>query len=202
MPTKKYAIVLIGYQNDYFSPQGVLSAVIDETARVTGVVANTVDLLIKLRAGSVTIVSTPIVFTSDYSELNEPVGILKTIKECGAFKAGTHGAQTIPEIAQFGQRIVELPGKRGLNAFSNTDLDAMLRHQGITDLAIAGAVTSVCIDSTARAAHERGYRVSILSDCTVGRTVIEQDFYCKHIMPLYADVIDRFTWMSRLGLVS
>ncbi|MFZ5593725.1 MAG: cysteine hydrolase family protein [Pseudomonadota bacterium] len=202
MTAEKTAIVLIGYQNDYFSPHGALTAVIEENARVTGVLAHTVDLLTQLHASPLTIVSTPIVFTEGYSELYEPVGILKTIKECGAFKAGTHGAQTIPEIAQFGQRIVELPGKRGLNAFSNTDLDAMLRRKGITDLVIAGAVTSLCIDSTARSAHERGYKVTILSDCTAGRTALEQNFYCSQIMPLYAEVIDHATWLSRTDLSS
>ena len=55
---------------------------------------------------------------------------------------------------------------------------------------IAGVVTSICIDSTGRAAHERGYRVSILKDCTAGRTSFEQNFYCENIFPLYASVIE------------
>ncbi len=51
-------------------------------------------------------------------------------------------------------------------------------------------MTSICIDSTGRAAHERGYRVSVLKDCTAGRTDFEQDFYCDKVFPLYAQVID------------
>jgi nicotinamidase-related amidase len=49
-------------------------------------------------------------------------------------------------------------------------------------------VTSLCIDSTGRAAYERGYSVTILSDCTSGRTTAEQDFFCKTIFPLYGGV--------------
>lgn len=40
-------------------------------------------------------ISTPILFTPDYSELIDPVGILKTIKDVQAFKKGTKGAQPI-----------------------------------------------------------------------------------------------------------
>ena len=50
-------------------------------------------------------------------------------------------------------------------------------------------VTSLCIDSTGRAAYERGYNVIILSDCTSGRSRGEQDFDCEHIFPLYGSAV-------------
>src|SRR5215470_13512396 len=81
-------------------------------SRVTSALANTVDLLKRLFSTPVLIVSTPLGFTSDYSELTEPVGILKTVKEMGAFKAGTKGAETSPELRRFGERNLEVPGKR------------------------------------------------------------------------------------------
>ncbi|MGB1907571.1 MAG: cysteine hydrolase family protein, partial [Spongiibacter sp.] len=112
-----------------------------------------------------------------------------TIKEVGAFKAGATGSQTIPQLKKYETIIKEIPGKRGLNAFSNTDLEATLRSNGIEELVLAGAVTSVCIDSTGRHAADRGFNVSILSDCTSGRTTFEQEFYCDTIFPLYAKVI-------------
>ncbi len=136
-----------------------------------------------------TVVSTPIHFTDDYSELIEPVGILKTIKEVGAFRRNDMGSEAIPELVAMGDRILTLPGKRGLDAFSNTDLDDLLRQRKIRRVILAGVVTSICIDSTGRAAHERGFQVTILSDCTAGRTRYEQDFYCREVFPLYATVL-------------
>ena len=190
MDPQHAALVLIGYQNDYFATDGVLYRVIEEASRVTGTLANTVDLLEHLSSTPVLIVSTPLGFTPDYSELTEPIGILKTVKEMGAFKAGTKGAETIPELRRLGERIVEVPGKRGLNAFSNTDLENLFQQRGITNVVFAGVVTSICVDSTGRSAFERGYKVAILSDCTSGRTTFEQDFYCENVFPLYAEVID------------
>jgi len=186
---EKTAIILIGYQNDYFSDEGILHDVIEESSRVTGVLSNTVKLIEHLKSTPTLIISTPIIFTSDYSELVDPVGILKVIKDKQVFKADTVGAETIPEIRQFDKRITEISGKRGLNAFSNTILDEYLKKNKITNVIFAGTVVSICIDSTARAAFEKGYKVSILSDCTSGRTVFEQKFYCENIFPIYAKVI-------------
>jgi nicotinamidase-related amidase len=123
---------------------------------------------------------------------------LKLVKELGAFKAGTKGSETLAEIRRFGERVVEVPGKRGLNAFSNTELDELLRRHGITTVALAGCKTSLCIDSTGRSAYDKGYRVVILSDCTAGTDDIEQKFYCEKIFPLYSGVIDRKRFLALL----
>ena len=65
----------------------------------------------------------------------------------------------------------------------------MLRDKGITRVLLAGMVTSLCIDSTGRAAYERGYSVTVLSDCTSSRTATEQDFFCSTVFPLYGEVL-------------
>ena len=199
MDAKTTAIVLIGYQNDYFSNNGVLHAVVGDTARSIGVLPNTIDMLERLQHTDAMLVTTPIIFTSNYEELIDPVGILKAVKEAGAFKKGTKGAENIPEILQFGKRIANVPGKRGLNAFTDTRLEAIFKKRGIKDVVIAGAVTSICIDSTARAAFEKGFRVTILADCTCGRTILEQEFYCEKVFPLYASVMDHNQLLEQLG---
>lgn len=185
------ALILIGYQNDYFSHDGILRGVVEESSAVTNILENTVNLVTQLSGTTVPIVATPIVFTEDYQELDEdPVGILKVIKEVGAFKAGSKGSETIPELVQFGSRIDQIPGKHGLNAFSNTELQAYLEARNVSNLVLAGTVTSICIDSTARSAYERGFRVYVLSDCTSARTNFEQEFYCRNIFPIYCEVLD------------
>lgn len=193
MDLEKTAVVFIGYQNDYFANDGILRGVIEEPGRSSTVLANTIALIRQLEPSEALLISTPIIFTPDYEELSEPVGILKAIKDAEAFKAGTTGSETIKEFQSFAERILEVPGKRGLNAFSNTELHDILKSNGITDLVLAGAVTSICIDSTGRAGFENGYAVHILEDCTASRTPLEQQFYCDTIFPLYANVISSKT---------
>ena len=148
---------------------------------------STLEILEKLAPTDIPLITTrfslPKITTNGWS-----IGILKTIKEVGAFKEGTSGSATIDQFEPYKERITEVPGKRGLNAFSNTDLEKLLKEKNIENLVLAGAVTSICIDSTGREAFERGYKVTQLSNCTSGRTLIEQDFYCENVFPLYSEV--------------
>ncbi|NEO84922.1 MAG: cysteine hydrolase family protein [Spirulina sp. SIO3F2] len=182
------ALILVGYQNDYFGETGLLHQVVEESSKVNNVIANTISLLTHLPS-SLLIISTPINFTPNYEELVNPVGILKTIKEVGALQANTYGSEMIKPLVPFRERIIDVHGKRGFNAFAHTNLDHLLKQKGVEHVVIAGTITSICIDSTGRCAHELGYQVSILSDCTASRTIFEQEFYCQHIFPAYADVL-------------
>lgn len=202
MNPQNTALLLIGFQNDYFSPEGILHNVIEASAKAIKTVENTTRLVQHLAKTPVSIIATPIFFTTDYTELVEPVGILKTIKEVGAFKEGTTGSETIKELLPFEDDILEVPGKRGFNAFINTNLDEVLKKREITHLVIAGAVTSICIDSTGRSAHEKGYRVSVLSDCTSARTTFEQSFYLEDVFPLYAETITTDELLDALNVTA
>ena len=84
MNTNNTALLLIGFQNDYFAPNGILHGIVEESSKVTNALSNTIHLLDCLEPTSVLIVETPIFFTSSYEEIVEPIGILKTIKEVGA----------------------------------------------------------------------------------------------------------------------
>ena len=184
--TVNKAIILIGLQNDYFSDDGILKEVVEESSKVSNIIENIINLVERIE--NTLIISTPIIFSEDYNELVEPVGILQTIKEVGAFKKGTKGAETIDQIKAFGDKIIEIPGKLGLNAFANTSLEETLSSKNIEEVILAGTVASICIDSTVRSAHEKGFKVTMLSDCISGRTVFEKDFYCENVYPLYANI--------------
>ena len=200
MNSKNTALILIGFQNDYFSKDGILHSAFEDSAQVGTILANTLRLIERLLQTDLIIAATPIIFTPDYSELNDPIGILKIIKDNGAFKAGSIGSAAIPEIEALSDKVITLPGKRGLSCFSNTKLDKVLKAHQITNVLIAGAVTSLCIDTAGRAAADLGYKVTILSDCTVARTAFEQNYYLKEIMPLYANVNTANDVTDKLGL--
>jgi nicotinamidase-related amidase len=89
-----------------------------------------------------------------------------------------------------------------LNAFVQTELEGTLAKNEIENVVFAGAVTSICIDSTARAAYEYGYRVFILEDCTAARTDAEQDFFCGVVFPTYATISDSNTTLDYLSNLS
>ena len=54
--------------------------------------------------------------------------------------------------------------KRGWNAFYGTELDLELRRRKITGIVLAGISTSIGVESAARAANERSYELTIVTD--------------------------------------
>jgi nicotinamidase-related amidase len=62
--------------------------------------------------------------------------------------------------------------KTGSSAFfpGRCDLDEQLRARGIRAVLVAGLVTNVCVESTARDAVELGYEVTLVGDCCVGHS--------------------------------
>ncbi len=197
------ALILIGFQNDFFSADGILSGCIEDPETINHVLSNTIALIKQWLDTPLSMVATPIAFSASYQELDDnPVGVLFAIKQSGAFQQGSHGANTVPELLPFADRIDDIHGKHGLNAFIDTGLKDYLTARSIKNLIFAGAVTTICIDSTARYAAELGYKVTILSDCTAARTPFEQLFYCENIFPIYANVIDYQTLITSMPVLS
>ncbi|MFE3141779.1 isochorismatase family protein [Streptomyces scopuliridis] len=54
--------------------------------------------------------------------------------------------------------------KQQWGAFYGTDLDLQLRRRGVTQVVVTGVATSIGVESTARAAHEHGYHVTVAVD--------------------------------------
>ncbi|MBL8846580.1 MAG: cysteine hydrolase [Hyphomicrobium zavarzinii] len=57
------------------------------------------------------------------------------------------------------------------SSFEQTDLDAELKRLGVTDLVLAGFMTHVCVNSTARAAFNHGYRTTVVGNATATRSL-------------------------------
>ncbi len=100
----------------------------------------------------------------------------------GAWLKGTPGPEIIEELTpQKGDIIVE--GKKTLDAFHSTALDYLLRANEIEYVAFAGFHTNWCVESSARSAYDKGYRVIILADCTGTDTDEEQKYAETYIFP-------------------
>lgn len=78
------------------------------------------------------------------------------------FRPGTPGLEFHPSVAPIdGERVVE---KHEPNSFVGTGLQALLTDAGVTELTVVGMMSSMCIDSTTRAAHELGFSVTVVAD--------------------------------------
>ncbi|QNA87739.1 isochorismatase family protein [Massilia sp. Dwa41.01b] len=71
--------------------------------------------------------------------------------------------------------------KRQWGAFYGTELDQLLRRRGIKTLILGGIVTNFGVESTARAAHDRGYAIVFAEDAMSGITAEAHNFACANI---------------------
>lgn len=55
------------------------------------------------------------------------------------------------------------------NAFAGTDLDALVKSTGRTELIIAGFMTHMCVSATARAALDLKYRTTVVANAAATR---------------------------------
>ncbi|MFE5294687.1 hydrolase [Isoptericola sp. NPDC056618] len=73
--------------------------------------------------------------------------------------------------------------KRNWGAFYGTDLDLQLRRRGVTQLVLTGIATSIGVESTARAAHEHGYHVSLVTDAMADRSAEDHEHSVGRLFP-------------------
>jgi nicotinamidase-related amidase len=88
-------------------------------------------------------------------------------KDAEYFIAGDPGVFIHDSVAHFeGEPIVY---KRHPNSFLETNLLDLLKDWGIERLVISGMMTHMCVDATARAAVDLGFKVMIAEDACATR---------------------------------
>lgn len=70
--------------------------------------------------------------------------------------------ELIPELNQ--QPSDHTVTKRTWGAFTHTDLEAYLKSKVVSQVVVIGIATSIGVESTARAAHELGFNVTLATD--------------------------------------
>ncbi|MFX0066125.1 MAG: cysteine hydrolase [Candidatus Hermodarchaeota archaeon] len=190
------AILLIEFQNDFCKPGFPLFPAVEKQIKENNTIENTVDVVKKAKDKGALILGIPITFDPDYKDLGDAVGIKENVKNVGAFKKGTEGAEFIEELKSHVDLFVE--GKRGLCGFHGTNLDQILRYRNIKNVAIAGFLTNVCVESTARTAYDLNYGVTILKDCTAAMSREEQIHAEEKLFPLVSKVTTHDKFLEEL----
>jgi len=186
---EKTAIVFIEFQNEFATTGGKLHDAVKPVMDSTNMLVNAKKVLAKARAtpGALTPIHAPITFKDDYRELNgkDLFGILANVKGGGCFKASEWGGAICDEMVPLPDEII-VAGKIGLCGFASTNLDFILRQNGITTVALAGFLTNCCVESTMRTAYEKGYKVITLSDCCATTSLEAQEAALKFTFPMFS----------------
>jgi nicotinamidase-related amidase len=86
--------------------------------------------------------------------------------------------------------------KKYNSSFSNTDLDQRLKALGVSRIVLAGALTNWCIRSTAYAAVDRGYNLTLISDAHSTESLKLPDGKTVAAESIVADLNAVFEWVT------
>ena len=146
---------------------------------VTTLDPKTALIVIDLQKGILTYPTTPPVtevlkkaaeLTAAFRRHQLPVVLVNALGRApGRSERGSNMSQLPPDFGHLVPELNQQPGdhlvtKKTWGAFTNTDLDAYLKKNGVTQVVVCGVATSIGVESTARYAHEHGYHVTLAID--------------------------------------
>jgi len=133
-------------------------------------------------------------FRPGYPEVSPNNQSFSSIRSSGRFEGDAPGTEIHPRVApREGEFVVT---KHRVGAFHGTDLDMILRANGIDTLVLAGIATSGVVLSTVRHAADAAYRIVVVADCRgdtdaeVHRVLTEKVFPRQAKVASSGDAID------------
>lgn len=164
------ALVMIDMQRDFLEPGGFGAALGNDVSLLATAIAPCRQILEGVRAAGMLVIHTREGHRPDLSDA-PPAKVQRgpADKRIGAtgpmgriLIRGEAGHDIVPMLAPLsGEPVLDKPGK---GAFYQTELELMLRNQGIETLLVCGVTTEVCVHTTVREANDRGYRCLVLGD--------------------------------------
>ncbi|MDP6544536.1 MAG: cysteine hydrolase [Phycisphaerae bacterium] len=188
MKASDTAIVLIEFQNEFCKSGGKLYELVkDEMAR-QDTIAHAVELAEKARQKGCLVIHCPFVYDEPWAREHGVCGIIADAAEKGAFAPGQWGTQFIDELTPVeGDEV--LSGKHALSGFANTSLHEILKTNGVKNVVIAGFLSNVCVEGTARSAYDLGYRVRVIRDAVAAESQANQEYVEREIYPLLGESV-------------
>jgi len=161
----KTALVAIEYQNEFTTEGGKLYPAVKDVIASTDMLNKTVDVASAVRTAGGAVMLVPIIFKADASDNpNKNLGILAGCAKDSLFTEDTWNSEICEQMKPKEGDVV-IKGKKGLDAFPNTTLEAELVAKGIETVVLCGFLTNCCVESTMRTACEKGFNVITLTDC-------------------------------------
>lgn len=180
---EKSALILIETQNEWMHPDGKLyKSHIKDKEMLHKSIKNIEKVLDYARQNNIMVIHVGLRFEKGYPELaNGKSGLRKGIPNAGTFPIHEFGSQFYETVKPLDTEFV-VTGRVGASGFTGSNLDAFLRNNKIENLYLVGYATHVCVESTLRDAHDRGYNTFLISDATSAFNQEQQDYVLKEIV--------------------
>ncbi|TLS72612.1 isochorismatase family protein [Aliarcobacter thereius] len=179
--TKSSALLLIEYQNEWLDKKSKLYGFMKDKKQFEASIKNSKEALEYARNIGMKIIHIPLVLSDDYKEFGNDAkyGLRAVIPQVKTWqdKNKDFHKDFLPKEEDF-----VVSGRLGASGFAGSNLDAILKNNGIKTLYMTGFATNVCVESTFREAHDKGYNAIVIDDATSSFTKEEKEFFIKNIV--------------------
>lgn len=184
----KTALVVIDMQN-YFVADGYQAQVPLAAGLVPKI--NAAARALREAGGSVVWIRTTAVDALRYWARHHSEGLAPKVAEqrLSSLDENSQGYQLFPGLDVAGSDAVIDKIKFSAFAPDSSKLDAHLRAKGIDTVVIAGVLTNVCCESTARDAMMMDFKVTLLSDCCAALSDDEHRAAMENIIQQFGNVM-------------
>ncbi|MGJ1315485.1 cysteine hydrolase [Sphingobacterium multivorum] len=179
----KSALILIETQNEWMHTDGKLyKALVKDKEMMQTSIKNIEKALDYARKNNIEIIHVGLRFEKGYPELaNGKSGLRKAIPNAGTFPINGFGSQFYETVKPIEGEFV-VTGRVGASGFTGSNLDVYLRNNKIENLYLVGYATHVCVESTFRDGHEKGYNTYVISDATSAFNKVQQEYFLSEIV--------------------
>ncbi len=179
----KSALILIETQNEWMHPDGKLyKSHLKDQEMLHKSIENIEKALDYVRKNNIEVIHVGLRFEKGYPELaNGKSGLRKGIPNAGTFPINEFGSQFYETVKPIQGEFV-VTGRVGASGFTGSNLDVYLRNNKIDNLYLVGYATHVCVESTLRDAHDKGYNTRVISDATSAFNRTQQEYVLSEIV--------------------
>ena len=180
------AVLFIECQNEWLSAYGNLRRkLVEDDAGFQSAINSAKKLLQIARKNKAFIVHVTLQPDKNYRILGHArYGLRAAIPNAQTWQ---EGMQDIPPDFMPQVNEILVSERTGASAFAGSMLDSVLRNNHIDTLYISGFATHVCVESTLREAHDKGYTCHVVTDATAAFNCKQQMYFEMNILPHFGN---------------
>ena len=155
------AILLIEFQKTW-TEKGIFYKLIKKEYLSRNVLTNTKELISKARMKGIKVFQAPLILDKAdkerYNKTPFPARLLKR------FTKGTWKTEFTDGI--YDKKDIVIQGRCGFDACEGSDLEQLLKENGIENVYVCGFTTDHCVKETMKSLISKGFNCILVSDCT------------------------------------
>lgn len=181
------ALLLLDLQNEMVDPKGkVGGGGLAKVVAERNVVENAAAALAAARKRGNPVVHVRLGFRADYLDALSVAPRIDKLKANNVAVLGTWGTEFPEALAPAAGELVVT--KQCVNPFFGTNLMNWLAQSGVRHVVLGGVVTNLVVESTARAADDAGFAVTVLEDCCAAPNADWHKFAIENTLPLFGSI--------------